>query len=367
MFRIPASVLCRGVLVAMVLIAAALSAPAASGTDNPKPGEPANPKARKTYATAIEWQKNRDKVAALSDFRKANKQDGGHCSECLRRAYELADSMGDYKQAADVARDWLQMAETDHDKSALHYRIGAALQQEGIVSKKDKWFSESCDEFKAASQLLPAYAAAHYSWGVSLAYLHQDDAARAEFSAFLDQDKENPAAHERARRYVEQIELARSRMAPPFAFTSLDGRHVTMDSLAGNVVLIDFWATWCGPCREALPHMRQIAKKFDGQPLVVLSISLDKDTDKWKSFVKDNGMTWMQYCDGGFSGGVAKLFGVNAIPATFSIDADGVLEDQHVGDADIEGKLKKMVARANEMKNRKPMPAVSQTTSEGTN
>ena len=68
--------------------------------------------------------------------------------------------------------------------------------------------------------------------------------------------------------------------------------------------------------------------------------------------------------DGGFDGQIADLFGVKAIPATFSIDADGVLEDQHVGDADIEGKLKKMIARANEVKNRKPLPLAGQSSLE---
>ncbi len=124
--------------------------------------------------------------------------------------------------------------------------------------------------------------------------------------------------------------------------------------------MIDFWATWCGPCREALPHIRQIAQKFDGQPLVVLSISLDKDEAKWKDFTAKNQMTWLQYCDGGFDGKIATLFGVTAIPATFTIDADGVLEDQHVGDADIEGKLKKLIARAAEMSNRKSATAAAE-------
>jgi thiol-disulfide isomerase/thioredoxin len=142
-------------------------------------------------------------------------------------------------------------------------------------------------------------------------------------------------------------------MAPPFSLITLDGRHISLDGLAGKVVLIDFWATWCGPCREALPHIRQIAKKFDGQPLVVLSISLDSDEAKWKDFVGKNGMTWMQYREGGFEGSISKQFNATAIPATFTIDADGVLEDQHVGDADIEGKLKKLIAGATEAANRK--------------
>jgi thiol-disulfide isomerase/thioredoxin len=195
--------------------------------------------------------------------------------------------------------------------------------------------------------------------GVSLAHLHQDDAARAEFNKFLDQDTSNPSFHERAARYVQRVELARARMAPPFEITTLDGTRISLDSLAGKVVLIDFWATWCGPCREALPHIRDVARKFQGQPFVVLSVSMDNDDAKWRDFVDKNGMTWLQYRDGRFTGPLATRFAVNAIPATFSIDADGVLEDQHVGDADIEGKLKKMIAHAVEVLNLKAAPAAA--------
>ena len=364
MVSLPAPFCSRTVLVLTLLIFSGFSVRPAWPVDAPVPGQPTDPKARHTFADAIEWLKHGDKAAAIDDFRKANRQDGGHCQECLRRAYSLANSIADYKAAADIAREWLQAAQNDTGRGRSHYLIGTALQREGMVNKKDKWFTDSCDEFKTALQLAPKDVSVHFTWGVSLAYLHQDDAARAQFSAFLDQDKENPTVHERAQRYMERIELARASMAPPFAVTTLDGRSITMDSLEGKVVLIDFWATWCGPCRNALPHMRQIAKKFEGQPLVVLSISLDKDADKWKKFVQENEMTWLQYRDGGFEGQIAKLFGVNAIPATFSIDADGVLEDQHVGDADIEGKLKKMIARAAEVQNRKPLPAAPQTSME---
>ena len=113
-------------------------------------------------------------------------------------------------------------------------------------------------------------------------------------------------------------------------------------------VIVDFWATWCGPCREALPHMKDIAKKFQGQPLVILSVSLDDNEDKWKEFVAKNGMSWLQYRDGGFTGPISTLFEVRAIPHTFSIDADGVLQDEQIGDAS-EGKLKKLLARAREL------------------
>jgi peroxiredoxin len=95
--------------------------------------------------------------------------------------------------------------------------------------------------------------------------------------------------------------------------------------------------------------MRQIVKKFQGEPLVVLSISLDDDEEQWKEFIQNNDMPWMHYRDGDFTGPIAKLFNVDAIPHTFTIDADGILQDEHIGDASIEGKLKKLIARAHEL------------------
>ena len=138
-------------------------------------------------------------------------------------------------------------------------------------------------------------------------------------------------------------------MAPPFTVTAIDGTRFSLEEFQGKVVLLDFWATWCAPCREALPHIREIVNRFQGQPLVVLSVSLDEDEGKWEEFVSSNGMTWPQYWDGGFQGTIARLFRVKQIPHTFTIDADGVLQDERIGDAAIEGKIKKLLARVQEM------------------
>ncbi|HEV2486122.1 MAG TPA: redoxin domain-containing protein [Terracidiphilus sp.] len=350
---------CLAITILLFAPGLGLHASGAPTASNPKPGEPTDPKARKTFAGAVEFQKKGQKQVALGEFRKANTQDGGHCVACLSRAYSLAMETGAYKEAESVLRDFLPLAQTDAAKAPLHFQLAVALQREGLSTKKDNYFTESCDEYRTALQLDSSLALAHYGLGASLAQLHQDDTARAEFKAFLDQDKDNPAAHPRAQRYADRIELARAKMAPPFSVVALDGRHVSMDELAGKVVLIDFWATWCGPCLRALPRIRGIAQKFYGQPLVVLSISLDSDEAKWKNFVSKNEMTWLQYRDGHFNGPIATLFAVKAIPATFSIDADGVLEDQHIGDADIEGKLKKLISQAVESSNRKAASAAT--------
>ncbi|MGA9584135.1 MAG: redoxin domain-containing protein [Terracidiphilus sp.] len=364
MFGVPTRLQILTNLIAFTLLGSALPITAldAPKVDASKPGMPTDPKALKTYQNAIDWLKTGNRAEAIDSFRKAARQDS-HCTECLRQAYSLATSTGQYKEAEEIAREWLAIAATDFDRAAAHYRIAIALQQQGINDKKEKCFGESCDEFKSALQLEPRLTAIHYAMGVSLAHMHQDDAARAEFASFLATDTVTPNVHERAQRYIDRVDLARARMAPPFSVTTLDGQHVSLDSLAGKVVLIDFWATWCGPCREALPHIRDIAHRFQEEPLVVISISLDKDEDKWREFIAKNQMTWPQYRDGSFNGAIARSFGVTAIPATFTIDADGVLEDQHVGDANIEGKLKKLVASASELAKRKT-PALEQRPSD---
>src|SRR5580692_76977 len=99
---------------------------------------PLTPKRARPMRTPLRGSQEGATLEAVDSFRKANKQDSGHCSECLNRAYTLASSIGDYKDAADIARDWMPVEQTDAETPALHYPYDAALQEEGIESKKDK-------------------------------------------------------------------------------------------------------------------------------------------------------------------------------------------------------------------------------------
>jgi len=139
------SALFEHLVVATLLLTAGFIARGAGG--QAKPGEPTDPKARKTFAEAVDWEKHGAKDSAIDCYRKAYKQDGGHCSTCLERAYKLALEIGDYKSAEGVAHDWLSAAQTDADRASDHFSLAVALQREGIADKEAKCVSDSCDEF----------------------------------------------------------------------------------------------------------------------------------------------------------------------------------------------------------------------------
>ncbi|HEY1939686.1 MAG TPA: TlpA disulfide reductase family protein [Candidatus Angelobacter sp.] len=325
--------------------------------------EPKDEKAQKTYNEGLDHLKQHKVAEALDNFKKADKQDGGHCLGCQRKLLKYGSELGEWKVAENAAEEMVAQAE-GNNAAIAHYQFGLLMMNEALIRRKDDFFSRAHDEMTKALAINANFPSAVYADGRALAHMKQDDAAKIQFERFVKMRPEGDLDRQRALRYISQPELARAKMSPPFVVTTLDGKRVSMDDLKGKVVLLDFWATWCGPCREALPHMQSIAKKFDGQPLVVLSVSLDNDEQKWKDYIEKNKMTWLQYRDGGFEGSVARMFAVNAIPHTFTIDADGVLQDERIGDASIEGKLKKLVARAKELQATEKQPAEQQAGTE---
>jgi len=323
-------------------------------------GVPAEPKAQKTYREALEFLKQRSVSAALEGFKKADKQDDGHCLACQRKIIHYGIELHEWKAVETAAAQIVAEAQEPKDVALAHYEFGNALMNEALDRHKEDLFARAHDEFTKALSAVSNFPGAVFADGRALAYLKQDDAAKQRFQQFVDMRNDDSPERQRAMLFISQPELARALMAPPFSITTMDGQRISLDELQGRVVLIDFWATWCGPCREALPHMKEIARKFQGQPLIVLSVSVDDDEAKWRDFIAKNEMTWPQYFDHGFNGSVAKSFNVHAIPHTFTIDADGILQDEHIGDASIEGKLKKLIKRAQEKQTQKAALGVSQ-------
>jgi peroxiredoxin len=109
--------------------------------------------------------------------------------------------------------------------------------------------------------------------------------------------------------------------APDFTLESLDGDAVTLSALAGQVVVLDFWATWCSPCVEGLDHLQQMHERYAEEGLVVLAINVGEDRDEAAEFVADHSYTFTVLLDA--DGRVSDAYGVQAIPHTLIVDREG--------------------------------------------
>ena len=130
---------------------------------------------------------------------------------------------------------------------------------------------------------------------------------------------------------------------PDFSEKDVNGQPLSLAGYKGKVVLIDFWATWCGPCRGEIPNVVATYQKYHGQGFEVIGVSLDQDRQKLLDYTKQMNMSWPQFFDGqGWSNKLAAKYGIESIPATFLLDGQGrIIGVDLRGDA-----LKAAVAKA---------------------
>ncbi len=114
--------------------------------------------------------------------------------------------------------------------------------------------------------------------------------------------------------------------APDFSAKDITGRTITLSALKGKVLLLDFWATWCPPCRVEIPHLLAINRQFKNKDFILISVSLDRDLQAARQFVKDKEMDWVHIIDMEAGRTIANLYQVEYIPSTFVIGRKGKIE-----------------------------------------
>ncbi|MEO0054560.1 MAG: hypothetical protein RLZZ50_507 [Verrucomicrobiota bacterium] len=131
----------------------------------------------------------------------------------------------------------------------------------------------------------------------------------------------------------------------PFKETATDGTVVDLAAYRGKVVLVDFWATWCGPCVGELPHVKEAYEKHHATGFEVIGVSLDQDGDKLAAFTKENAMPWPQIFDGqGWKSKLAQAYGIRSIPATFLLDRDGKIAAKGLRGEALSAKVAELLA-----------------------
>jgi thiol-disulfide isomerase/thioredoxin len=124
--------------------------------------------------------------------------------------------------------------------------------------------------------------------------------------------------------------LSVGKAAPDAESSDLDGKAVKLSDHKGKVVVLDFWATWCGPCRGMIPHERELVKKHAGKPFVFISVSADDKRETLKDFLEKEPMPWVHWWSG-TGDGVVRKWSIQAFPTLYVIDAKGVIRAKVVG------------------------------------
>ena len=113
-------------------------------------------------------------------------------------------------------------------------------------------------------------------------------------------------------------------IAPEISLKTPEGEILALSSLRGKVVLIDFWASWCGPCRKENPNVKKIYEKYKDQGFEIYAVSLDNNEAQWKGAIAKDGLAWKHVSELlGWKGAVSRAYGVGSIPQTFLLDKEG--------------------------------------------
>ena len=271
----------------------------------------------------------RDYDKALAAYHQADKLSHHTCSVCLLRIVSILRKAGDFDGALDTAKKAIAAAGENKKLAAEAHAVRGSLLSTMANKPTDKKLKEAEQEFRDMLALQPELSVGHRYLGVVLIRQNRDAEGIAEMNAFIATPGNDAKSVAEARAIVANPVRAREPFAPDFSFISMEGGEISSAALQGKVVLLDFWATWCPPCRESVPTMVGLHKKFAGKPFEMLGISGDDEEGTVKTFTSKNGMNWTEYVDN--SEAVSGPFEIDSFPTYIVIDKEGVIRYRQSG------------------------------------
>ncbi len=244
-------------------------------------------------------KKTGDHAKALTIIEKAI-EEHGESDKLFQYKYETLEQLGKYPEALIAA---IKRADLSKRKSPWHcLAIVSICIKLNDLDKAFAWLDTAIDRgFLSYTEL-------------------NDDQYKP-----LHNDKRYAAAIQRVK---DNIGI--DKPAKDFTVTLMDGSAYTLSKQKGKVILIDFWATWCPPCREGLPHLKEFYAEFKDKGFDILGISLDSNPEDLQTFLKNTPLPWkLLFTNNGWSDPTARLYNVNLIPSYWLIDRAGTL--RHFG------------------------------------
>jgi len=263
---------------------------------------------------------------ALKEFKEANKAEHNQCAECFTGISMVYARSGQFAESQENAQKALKFSRNDQQKAQAHNLLGEIVLE--LAPNDSSHWKQAEDELRAAISLDPKSPGPHLNLGVSLLRQSRDQEGIEELNKYVSAAPTGPGT-DYARKLIENPKRARGAYAPDFQVVTQTGDSLSSQSLAGKIVVLDFWATWCPPCRASLPELKELTKKYSSSNVVLLSLSADDNEIAWRDFISKKQMNWPQYWDKDHH--MAEMFGVHSYPTYILIDPEGLIRQRISG------------------------------------
>lgn len=257
--------------------------------------------------------------------------------------------------------EWYQMMRTmDEEQTDIKNRIGENPEDRTLIDDYNKLNEVHYEQTKMFIQnnsgsavVLAALNKMNFQkerdlYKAAIASLENSMAGSVyyqQISGQLARVEQQEAAQKAQQAEMERLAnlIPKGKPAPDFTQQTPDGKNMSLSDLRGKIVLLDFWASWCRPCRMENPNVVRMYQKYKNKGFDILSVSLDKDRGKWLQAIQQDQMTWHHVSDlKAWSNEVAKQYGIASIPHTILIDKDGNVIDKNLRGKALELKLKEI-------------------------
>ena len=312
--------------------------------------------ARDAYKQGLDAQGRQELDVALERFQFALKQDS-HCLDCMEAIANVQQAMGNDKAALSTASRMASAASTPKSKARADMLTGHIYYDEYFAYTNGEGAFEQ-NPGKAQDALRRAEAALARAvqedptneplvmlHGHLLAALKRDTDASASFAACAAMPGVSQTECARALRFSKNVEIARNEPAPTFEARTLDGKKVSLDSLSGKIVLLDFWGTWCPVCRRDSDYVQSLPDGFPKDRFVLLEVDSGDTHAAWVNYINENHLEGTQIQDD--TNQLQSLFHVAVYPTYVILDGDGTIRMRVRGArGDLRGEIRKLLAES---------------------